>query len=194
MMFGAHDRPIPEKLETDEFVFRPLRATDVELDFEAVVESRAQLRELFQGPWPSDDFSLEDNLSDLEIHEKEHEEHKAYTFTIMDPRETTCLGCIYFTPLAHHLKELDQARALEATDADAAICFWVRSSRLADGLEERVLRRLVDWTKEKWRFRHALLPTRGSATRQAALFEKAGLEVVFRLPHPIEGPRFLFFA
>ena len=193
-MFGSYDQPIPEKLETNEFVFRPLRATDVKLDFLAVVESRAQLRELFQGAWPSDDFTLADNLSDLEIHEKEHEQRRAYTFTIMDPGEATCLGCIYFTPLAHYLKDLDDARASEATNGDAAICFWVRSSRLADGLEERVLRHLVDWLKEKWRFRHALLTARESATRQAALFETAGLEEIFRLPHPIEGSGFVFFA
>lgn len=193
MAFAPYDQPIPEKLTTDEFLFRPLRATDVERDFEAVVESAAQLRELFQGTWPRDGFTLKEDLHDLEMHEKEHEEREAYTFTIMDPEEATCLGCIYFVPLITYLKDLDEARASETTNADAAVCFWVRSSRLKDGLEERVLRQLGHWLKTEWPLRRALLTTRESALRQITLFEKVGLQEALRFPHPIAGPGFLFF-
>jgi len=193
MAFAPSDQPIPERLETDKFVFRPLRTADVSLDFDAVMESREDLRELFQGSWPKDDFTLADNLFDLTIHQKEHEQRKAYTFTIMDPSETICLGCIYVTPLAAYLQNLDEARASQAKNADAAICFWLRSSRLADGLEAHVLHHLIDWLKNEWSFRHALLVVRESATRQVALFKTVGLREAFRVAHPIDGPEFLFF-
>ena len=39
-MFYPADAPVPETLRTDEFLLRPLRATDVQLDYEAVISSR----------------------------------------------------------------------------------------------------------------------------------------------------------
>ncbi len=42
-MFYPSDGPIPEALQTNEFFLRLLRATDVYLDYDAVISSRAEL-------------------------------------------------------------------------------------------------------------------------------------------------------
>ena len=42
-MFYPSDARVPEALQTDEFLVRPLRATDVTLDYDAVISSRAEL-------------------------------------------------------------------------------------------------------------------------------------------------------
>jgi hypothetical protein len=42
-MFYPESARVPELLRTDEFLVRPLRSTDVELDYDAVVSSRAEL-------------------------------------------------------------------------------------------------------------------------------------------------------
>ena len=44
MAFNRDDFHAPEELRTDEFLLRPLRASDAQLDYEAVMESREFLR------------------------------------------------------------------------------------------------------------------------------------------------------
>ena len=99
MIFYSEEFAVPEILQTGNFIFRPLRASDVELDFDAVVSSSFMLRAWSQSKWPIDGFTLEENLKDLQRHEREHLEKKAFTYTILNPEETFCIGCIYIEPL-----------------------------------------------------------------------------------------------
>lgn len=52
MIFGNNDFLVPEGLQTAEFLIRPLRTTDVELDYAAVMESKEFLRKWDQSTWP----------------------------------------------------------------------------------------------------------------------------------------------
>ena len=56
-MFYPGDARIPEVLRTDEFLVRPLRATDVALDYDAVISSRAELLLGSAGTWPREGFT-----------------------------------------------------------------------------------------------------------------------------------------
>ena len=64
---------VPTGFATDELLVRPLRVSDVQADFEAVVQSREMLRIWDQSGWPEDDFTIEDNLADLQEHQDDHE-------------------------------------------------------------------------------------------------------------------------
>ena len=86
-------------LRTDEFLLRPLRATDVQLDYDAVISSRAQLLLSSGSTWSREGFTIEENLADLERHEREHRERVAFTYTMMNTEETECVGCLYMNPL-----------------------------------------------------------------------------------------------
>jgi hypothetical protein len=99
MRFYPDDAAVPAGLRTDESHLRPLRASDAEIDYAAVMDSREMLRILSQSDWPSDTFTLEMNRKDLEEHEREHEERMAFTYTVLDPTESTCLGCVYVEQL-----------------------------------------------------------------------------------------------
>ena len=44
MPFYPDDMPVPTELRTDEFLLRPLRAADVDLDYEAVMATQETLR------------------------------------------------------------------------------------------------------------------------------------------------------
>jgi hypothetical protein len=93
-MFYPSDGPVPEVLWTDEFLLRPLGATDVQLDYDAVISSRTQLLRSSGGTWPKEGFTLEEDVADLERHEREHRERVAFTYIVMNPAETECLGCL----------------------------------------------------------------------------------------------------
>ena len=47
-------------------------------------------------PYPAEDFSLEDNLADLEQMRSEHVAGTRYVYTVMASDETEVLGCTYY--------------------------------------------------------------------------------------------------
>ena len=98
MTFYPDDAPVPAELRTEEFLLRPLRAGDVDLDYEAVMATQETLRRSSGGRWPRPDFTLEENLADLEGHEADFRARRGFTYTVMDPTETHCLGCVYAYP------------------------------------------------------------------------------------------------
>src|SRR5947207_8388063 len=91
-MFYPPDALVPAELRTDVFLLRPLLASDVVLDYDAVISSRADLLLRSAGSWPREGFTLEENLADLQRHEQEQIDRVAFTYTVMNPTEMECLG------------------------------------------------------------------------------------------------------
>jgi hypothetical protein len=152
-MFYPSDAPVPEALQTNEFLLRPLRATDAQLDYDAVISSRAQLLRSSGGTWPREGFTLEEDVADLERHEREHRERVAFTYTVMNPPETECLGCLYMNPLERLLGR-DAEGGAYLSDNTAYVSFWVRSTHLADDLDRRLLTAFIPWFLNEWAFSH----------------------------------------
>ena len=171
MEFYPANTPVPGEKRTNKLWLRPLRATDVELDYDAVMSSREQLRRWSQTTWPADDFTLAENLEDLERHEREHHEGVAFTFTVLNPEGTRCLGCVYITPL----NEEAALRYVNATYV-ANVGFWVRTSEIANDLDQHLLATLRRWLATDWPFEPVTFIVSQQDTRQAALLHEAGLE------------------
>lgn len=186
-MFYPANAPVPELLQTDEFVVRPLRATDVELDYDAVVSSRAELWLRSGGEWPREGFTLEENLEDLVRHEREHLERVAFTYTVMKPDASECLGCVYLNPLDAILRRAGASAEQVAASGDYEVwtTFWVRQSRLDDNLDERLLAALIAWFKTEWAFRRVVFAARREQIRQLKLFSDAGLHLLYELPRSL---------
>jgi hypothetical protein len=183
---------VPEQMRTDEFLLRPLRTTDVELDYDAVLSSREMLRRWGGGSWPSDDFPLEGNLSDLDEHQSEHEEGVAFTFTVMNPNQTECLGCVYLTPLQNMRRWLLET-AGEINDFTVVCRFWARQSRLADGLDGRLFTALRSWLNNDWAFNKIYFRTNSNDPRQIQLFKDAGLSPTFDIDIPGRNGHYLLY-
>ena len=163
--------PVPEEKRTERLYLRPLRAADVELDYDAVMSSAAMLRRWSQSDWPADDFTLAENLADLQWHEGEHLERTAFTYTVLDPPRTRCLGCVYIRPLRPEQVALCQGAAYAAD-----VGFWVRASEVPAALDEHLLATLRDWFRAEWPLDRVLFTLGQQESRQAALFAAAGLE------------------
>ena len=161
--------PAPSSWHTDRLLLRPLRTTDVEMDYDAVMTSAEQLRMWSDSTWPADDFTLAGNLADLQRHQDEHEQGVAYTYTVLTPGGDRCLGCAYFTALRPQL----HAACIGAT-ASVAVRFWVRTAEIAEDMDRRLLTALRDWLRREWFFDCIVYPLNPFNTRQAALLEEAG--------------------
>ena len=185
MPFYPDDAPVPTELRTEEFLLRPLRAADVDLDYEAVMATQEPLRQRTGGRWPRPGFTRAENLADLEGHEADFQARRGFTYTVLNPPETRCLGCVYVYPLE------DEGDG-EARDNEAVVWFWIRPDGVADDLDRRLLAALVPWLRNDFAFARVLFRAWTNDERQTALLGEAGLRVV--ATHPLGETETLLFA
>ena len=186
MTFYPTQLRLPGSLETADFQLQPLTPAHVEIDYEAVMSSREMLNLWSGSRWPAPDFTLAENLADLEWHDREHRRRIAFTYTILNPAGSKCLGCLYIRPLSELATQ--NPEVLPTTLPNEAIYrFWVRSSRLADRLDQRVLPALITWFDEQWDFPRVSFHIGQGNKQQVALFETSNLTHRFDLEMPQRG-------
>jgi len=155
LLFYPENASIPSHLKTEELLIRPLRATDVELDYKAVMESQDFLLIRTNGGWPRVGFTIEENLKDLERHEKGFNDRNEFTYSIMNHSETRCLGCIYITPFSQTLRRIlpkDDFESYNVGDFEAQVSFWMIPDCVKQDMDKRLLQVLVKWFKDEWLF------------------------------------------
>jgi hypothetical protein len=90
------DRPLPRQARFGPFRLDILTPDDVQEDFDVVTESTDVLWGLFGDDWPKG-LTLEENLKDLQRHEREFD--VAYAFAwIIRSEDGRYLGCAYVKP------------------------------------------------------------------------------------------------
>jgi hypothetical protein len=197
MPFTASDDPFPSGLRTDEFALRPIQEADAERDHAAVMESREDLRLWEQSSWPEDDFTVEANRLDLVNLERRHAEGRALTYAVVDPDGDHSLGCVYIFPTDATFLAKSAVTAVASdrwADVEAVIYFWVRSSRIASGLDRRLLAALRDWFAGEWALQRTVYVTNEQFAQQADLLSSAGMTVRFELREPDKAGTYLVFA
>lgn len=197
MAFNNDDFHAPAELRTDEFLLRPILASDAALDYEAVMESKEYLRPWEQSGWPADDFTVEANREDLGKLERWHADGERFTYTVLNPTGTQCLGCVYILPTGARLFAKKQIVAIDGarwSAYEAAVYFWVRTSRLADGLDRRLLDALGPWLAHDWHIERHLIVTNEQVEQQVSLIESTNRRLRFRLTDPKESGKSLAYA
>jgi RimJ/RimL family protein N-acetyltransferase len=120
---------------------RPIRASDIELDYPAVMSSRPRLWALFGRAWgwPRADMTREEDLADLRRHEDEMERNASFNYAIFDREESELLGCVYVDPP-------------EGDGADADVAWWVVDRMVGTELEEALGLAIPVWLRDAWPF------------------------------------------
>ncbi len=187
MPFTDSTEPVPAELRTDEFVLRPIVAGDTELDYAAVMETREYLRLWRQSTWPEDDFTVEANRKDVIDLEERHAARRAFTYTVLDPDGTRCLGCVYVFPTSATF--LAKATVTPVGDdqwagVDAVIFFWARLPEMEKGMDERLLAALRAWFADEWKLEKTVYVTSEQFTQQVDLLERTDLTLKFEVREP----------
>src|SRR5580658_2363406 len=146
--FVPTDFVVPLRVEHPQFILRPLVISDVVKDYDAVMTSVDHLQGVF-GPrsdWPSTKLSLEQDLIDLGWHHKEFQRRTSFAYTMMNPDESQCLGCVYIYPSAY-----------DGYDAEA-YC-WVRASHV-NKLDQPLFDTFKSWLHDSWPFKRVIFPGR----------------------------------
>ena len=163
----------------DKFLVRPLVPSDVVLDHEAVMSSREFLYHWEQEPpYPPENFSVADNLEDLEKMHREHLNGSRYTYTVMNIDETQVLGCIYFAPNDDRMYRTATVTSHDGTDlssVDATVAFWVRVSTWDEGFERTLLDAVLGWLRDDWSLDRPVIMTNEHLDHHIATIESLGL-------------------
>jgi hypothetical protein len=195
--FNDPGEAVPSGLRTDEFVLRPIKADDAELDYQALMETRELLRLWEQSSWPADDFTVEANREDLAGLEQRHDAHRAFTFTVLDPSGTECRGCVYIVPTDAKFLARSAVTALGDDDwsqVDAVIYFWARLTQMQVGMDARLLDALRTWFEVEWRFTNAVYVTNEQFRQQVELLEGTDLALKFELVEPGKPGKYLVYG
>jgi hypothetical protein len=127
----------PRSLDGPGFRLEPLGPQHNERDHEAWMSSIEHIRAtpgFPDGNWP-EPMSLERNLEDLERHERDFEERRGFTYSVLDGDDV--VGCVYIYPSTDE-------------DHDADVSSWV-TERRAD--LDPVLRSTIrTWLASAWPF------------------------------------------
>jgi hypothetical protein len=120
---------------------RPIRATDVDLDYPAVMGSRERLWSIFGAAWgwPPASMTVERDREDLARHEAEIESHESFNYALLDAAEQALLGCVYIDPP-------------ERAGADAEISRWVVDPLVGTAVERALDELVPRWIAERWPF------------------------------------------
>ncbi len=148
--FVPKDFQVPQLLETSRMRLRMLKVSDVVKDYDAVMSSVEYLQKTqtfgLNQKWPKG-LTLEQNLIDLGWHQKEFQMRSTFAYTVMNPDESQCLGCIYIEPSSN-------------PNYEAMVFLWVRQSEVASGLDAHLSETVKKWIIEKWCFKTVAYPGR----------------------------------
>jgi len=144
--FVPEDFVVPPVLETEKFRLRMLSVTDVEKDYEAVMETQAYFHALGY-EWPREGFTLAENLADLERHQREFLNREAFAYTVVATDESRVLGCLYINPD-------------DTGGGEAVIRMWVRQSEYDKGLDPLLFSEVKKWIESAWPFTRVSYPGR----------------------------------
>jgi hypothetical protein len=125
----------PRTLSRPGFVLEPLGPQHNDRDYAAWTSSIDEIRALpgfGDGRWPRM-MTPEENLGDLERHERDFLGRTGFTYTVLDPVDRDVIGCVYIYP--------------NTEGPGAQVRSWMRADHLEldAALAEAVAAWLVDW-------------------------------------------------
>jgi hypothetical protein len=142
------DFDVPATLEHPAFHLRMLAAQDARADYEAVMETQARLRAGSPHGWPREEFTLAENLADLQRHEAEFQQRIAFAFTVVTPADDRVLGCVYINPSASFINSSTENSSISK---EADVYMWMR-----DEVHQALIRSLFEavdtWLDTCWPF------------------------------------------
>lgn len=122
---------LPQRVDVGEITFVPLTPTLLCADYAAVMRDIPMLRQWCGQDWPTLDFSLAENLADLERHGREQLDGVALTYSVFC--EDVLIGCVYVRRIQDALQTRDVVLADPALlpSGDVAVRGWAHEIEAA---------------------------------------------------------------
>jgi RimJ/RimL family protein N-acetyltransferase len=185
---------VPTELEHDRFVATPLTAATAALDYASYMSSPEVIRVHSDGRWPTDGFTLDDDLELVARHEADHQNRRAFTFVLLAPSRTEALGCVYVNPLREYLRRSGADALLLGAipSASAMVTFWLRQDQQETGLADVVVHAVNDWFVNEWPLAIHLFRVLPDETSSRTALDHLGLQQM-RLAHPADPRPYIWY-
>jgi hypothetical protein len=123
---------------------RPIRASDVDIDYPAVMGSRERLWERYREAWgwPPETMTYEADGQDLARHEAEMEAQETFNYAVLNEDETELLGCVYIDPPDERSPQ----------GSVAIVSWWVVDHAVGSELERALDDFVPRWLAGTWGF------------------------------------------
>lgn len=144
MKFIPKSFTVPERHETNNFLFRKLCFSDVKDDYEAVINSIAIINQTRGYDWPDSSLTFEEDQIDLAWHQREFEFRSSFAYVVYASDGSEYIGCFYLYEPGY--------RNDKSKDADVDVSFWVTQRAYDEGKYELLYRELDNWLKQVWPF------------------------------------------
>lgn len=103
--------------------------------------------------WPRA-MTLAENLADLEMHARDFEARRGFTYTVLEGSTPHVIGCVYIYPIGAP----DADRPSYSNDHDASVRSWVTAAQAP--LDRRLWLAVSDWLRTEWSFEHVVYAAR----------------------------------
>ncbi len=125
---------------------RPIRESDVDIDYPAVMGSQRSLWARYGEAWgwPPATMTYEQDRADLARHEREIAALETFNYAVLNEDETELLGCIYVEP--------PDEQSPPGTDAISD--WWVVEDQVGGELERTLQEFVPRWLADTWGFRN----------------------------------------
>ena len=185
---------IPRELDHQRFLATPLTVANADLDYAAYTASLEVIQVHSDGRWPTDAFTLDDDLELVTQHESDHRARRAFTFVLLDPSKTEALGCLYVNPLRDYLRRAEVAAALldAIPAASAMVTFWLRQDQQETDLADAVVEAVNAWLLSDWPLDLHLFRALPAERSSCHAFRRSDLQPV-RLALPGETRPYLWY-
>jgi hypothetical protein len=126
---------------------RPIRASDVDLDYPAVMGSRGRLWAQYGDAWgwPGADMTFEEDRRDLLRHEQEIAGRLSFNYGVFDEPERALLGCVYVDPV-------EEGGDDSAAGPGAVVSWWVVDAEANGPLAATLTDAVPVWIATVWPF------------------------------------------
>jgi hypothetical protein len=147
----------PTGLVAPEYTLEPLGPRHNESDYVAWSSSISHIQATPGFPWGKwpHEMSLAENLSDLEMHERDFQSGAGFTYTVLDPESGEVIGCLYIYPR----RRGDGEDASDQSACEASVRSWVRADRAE--LDVPLWRAVSAWLEADWPFERIAYAPRG---------------------------------
>ncbi len=135
----------PERVELETgHHLRPIRESDVDIDYPAVMGSRERLWTKYGEAWgwPPATMTPEQDRDDLAHHEAEIAARETFNYAILDEPESELLGCVYIDPPGPG----------SPSGTDAVVSWWVVDRMVGSDLDHVLGEFVPRWLDETWGF------------------------------------------
>ena len=150
MPFVPDDFEVPSEIDFGWCRLRPLKAEDNAADFAAWHSSVVHIGStpgFAARPWPTAEYTLEQNETDLRGHEADFAARRGFTYTVLDIANEI-IGCVYIYPPSDR----------DPAGADANVRSWVRADHAEQDAD--LYRGVIAWLTTAWPFTKASYASR----------------------------------